>query len=53
MQKKENGVAKSFKKSLFFGEIISICVEAYIEFLISGYLNMKNEEVLQSAMIGD
>ena len=53
MQVKENEVAKRFKKSLFFGEIISICVEAYIEFLISGYLNMKNEEVLKSVMLGD
>ena len=42
MKGNDNKVAETFKKSLFFGDIISICIEAYIEFLISGFLNMKN-----------
>jgi hypothetical protein len=42
MREKDNKVAKAINKSLFFGDIISICIEAYIEFLISGFLNMKN-----------
>ena len=29
------------KDSLFYGEILSILLEAYFEFLISGYLQMK------------
>ena len=31
---------KSMNKSLFYSDILTLTIEAYIEFLISGYLNM-------------
>ena len=30
---------KDLKKSLFWGEILIMCIEGYIELLIAGYLN--------------
>ena len=32
---------KNLKEKLFYGEILAILLEAYFEFLISGYLQMK------------
>jgi len=32
---------KSFGESLFFGELLFLAMEAYLEFLISGYLNLS------------
>jgi hypothetical protein len=40
IMKKDNAVTKSFGNSLFFGEAIAICVDAYIELLIAGFLNI-------------
>ena len=40
---------------LFFGEILSICIEAYIELAVSSYLNLKikhNEDV-DNDLFGD
>ena len=31
-----------WKNSLFYGEILSIILEAYMEWLIAGYMNNKN-----------
>jgi hypothetical protein len=51
--KKENWIQKTLEKSLFYGDIISICIDAYIELLISGILNWQNPEVIKSPLLGD
>jgi len=33
------GMQRSMSESLFYSEILALSIEAYIEFLISGYLN--------------
>ena len=39
---------RRMKKTLFFSEILTLSMEAYIEFLIAGYLNLKVQLVSTS-----
>jgi len=39
---KGNTVEESLKKKLFYGDLISVFIEGYIEFVISGYLNLDS-----------
>ena len=41
MTKRFKGYTKRTHDSLFYGEILSLLIEAYLEFVISGYLNSK------------
>ena len=38
---------------VFFSEFISLCIDSYMELLISGFLNLSDLSVLESQLLGD
>ena len=46
-------VYNALYKVLFFGEIISILFEGYLEFLVSAYLNIINNSPLYTTILED
>ena len=40
-------------KRLFFGDLLSICIDGYLELLISGFLNLEMLNVAESKLLGD
>ena len=50
---KRRKLVTSISQALFFTEFVSLSIDAYMELLISGFLNLSDQKVFESKLLGD